>query len=585
MHARGKRRAAAGVVAAAVVVAGVVAAVVATSPGSSNHPSGSVGPHLPGRSRAGSPHPGGSPETPASPGTSQLAQRSASTTLTTEPASQLSAADLALLRQIAGRTWGFLSGPDLDPNTHLPRNNVLMAANASPTVATAPPGSRQDFTSPTEIGTWLTALVAARDLGLVQAGEAQSEASALLGELERLQKVDGFFLRWYDTSTGAAIKGPGGGAVANPVLSSVDNGWMAQGLLVASQAFPSLTGFASLLNDMQFQVFYDPAKDALYDSYTVGQGPSQATYNLAYGGPRIVDYLAIGSGKVPGSLWYGLQRTPPPGSAQRQEPQGQDVSYANPQDPAQSFNVFEGSYVYDRIRFVPTFAGSMYQALAPAMVYPEQVWSPNAFGLNDRNTALAQAAFGSDQHLPVWGWAPATTPGNPAGYAQYGAPALATKSGNIPDGAVTAYAAFEALPVVPQVAMANVEALLHSYPAMYTPNGFADSVDPSSGQIAGRYMAVSQATVLMALDNSIDDWKLTSYIEGSPFGTRLEPYLAQENFDIQGLGTSSAASGTNTASPSTTIPRANRRNPACAAQNGSYPSASCPHRRQGARKQ
>jgi Putative glucoamylase/Protein of unknown function (DUF3131) len=496
-------------------------------------------------SHRSSPPTGGLP----SPSTSPLAQQGASNALTLTPAAKLTATQLSQLRQIASHTWAFLSGPDLDPGTHLPRNNIDMAGPPSTTVTTAAPGSRQDYTSPTEIGTWLTALVAARDLGLISATQAQSEASALLDELERLRTADGFFLRWYNTSSGAAIQTPSGGNVTNPELSSVDNGWMAQGLLVASQAFPSLSGFAKLLGAMQFQIFYDSAKNALFNTYTVGQGPSKATYNLAYGGPRIVDYLAIGSGQVPGRLWYGLERTPPPDAPQRQQPEGQDVTYTDPQNPDHTYTVFEGSYVYDGIRFVPTFAGSMYQALAPAMVYPEQAWSPNAFGLNDRNTALAQAAFGADQGLRTWGWAPATTPNNLNGYAQYGAPPLSTKKGDIPDSAVTAYAAFEALPVVPQVAMGNIEALSNDYPGISTPDGFADSVDPVSGEIAARYMEVSQATVLMSLDNAINDWKLTDYVEGSSYGARLEPYLSQEDFHIQGAPPQSVQPTTGTGLP------------------------------------
>jgi hypothetical protein len=157
-------------------------------------------------------------------------------------------------------------------------------------------------------------------------------------------------------------------------------------------------------------------------------------------------------------------------------------------------------------------------------------------GLNDRNTALAQNAVGRDEHLPVWGWAPATTPNNPGGYAQFGAPPLATKKGTIPDSAVTPYAAFLALPVAPRQAMADITSLIKTYPGIYGQDGFADSVDTSTGQIAGRYMAVSQAVILMALDNTLNNYKLTTYAGASAYGARVAPYLEQENFHIQGLG-------------------------------------------------
>jgi hypothetical protein len=519
MNRSTRNRIIAGIAALVVVVAAVVVTVVVTN----NHPSHHAAPPPSTRPVGGAPP-------------SALQQIAATDTVVTAPASELTATQITLLRQIAARTWAFLSGPDLDPVTHLSQNNVQMSGPPSPTVGTAAPKQPQVYTSPTEIGLYLTSIVAARDLGLISTPQANSYAATELAALQHLRTADGMFLRWYSTTTGGSIVGASGTPTNTQFLSSVDNAWMAQGLLVASRAFPGLPGFATLLSAMKWGVFYDPAKNAMYNSYTVGKGPSPDTYNLAYGGPRIGDYMAIGSGGVPGSLWYGLLRTPRSPLAQRQAPQGQVDNYINPQNHQQNFNVFEGSYVHDQIRFVPTFAGSMFQALAPAMVFPEQTLSPNALGLNDRNTALVQNAVGDDLGLPVWGWAPATTPERANGYAQYGAPALATKKGFIPNSAVTPYAAFLALPVAPKQAMADIMSLIQTYPNIYGPNGFADSVNTSTGQIASRYMAVSQAIILMGLDNALDNYKLTTYAGNSSYGARLAPYLQQEHFHIQGLG-------------------------------------------------
>ena len=323
------------VVAVVVLVAAVVVTVVLANDNSGK--------------RQSSP-PTGPPLGNGSTSSNTLTEVAATPTLVTDPSVRLDAAQIALLRQVASRTWAFLSGPDLDPVTHLSRKNVRLSGQPSPSVGTAPPGAGEDFTSPTEIGLYLTSIVAARDLGLMSAAQAEGDAAAQLAELQRLQTADEFLLRWYSTSTGQAIQTPTGVPATTEVLSSVDDSWMAQGLLVASRAFPSLPGFASLLSAMQYPIFYDQAKNAMYNTYTVGLGPSTATYNLAYGGPRIGDYIAIGSGAVPGQLWYGLQRTPASSTGQRQAPEGVETTYVNPQDRQQSFDVFEGSYVYDQIR-------------------------------------------------------------------------------------------------------------------------------------------------------------------------------------------------------------------------------------------
>jgi hypothetical protein len=178
------------VVAVVVLVAAVVVTVVLATDNSGK--------------RQSSP-PTGPPLGNGSSSSNALTEVAATPTLVTDPASQLDAAQIALLRQVASRTWAFLSGPDLDPVTHLSRNNVRLSGPPSPSVGTAPPGAGQDFTSPTEIGLYLTSIVAARDLGLMSAAQAEGDAAAQLAELQRLQTADGFLLRWYSTSTGQAV--------------------------------------------------------------------------------------------------------------------------------------------------------------------------------------------------------------------------------------------------------------------------------------------------------------------------------------------------------------------------------------------
>jgi len=440
----------------------------------------------------------------------------------------LTAAQSTLLRQVATRTWDFLSGPDLDPTTHLPLASVPQ--NGRPTSGPQSQACRYDHTNPALIGTYLSSIVAAKDLGLASPAEAEADAAAVLGEIRKLPQDKGFLVDPCQTSdpTTTAARDP---RRHYQYVSTVDNGWLAQGLLVARDAFPRIApGFTALLDGMQWQVLYDRTRNVLYNGYRVDGHHSPYTYDNAYSGPRIAEYMAIGSGRVPGALWWGPHRTPPPDHTQRQDPKGNWVTYTDPQND-RPYRVFEGHYTYDGITFVPTFDGSLYQALAPDLVFPEQRLAPSSLGTNDRNTALAQAAYGLSVRAPIWGWGPATAPG-PLKYRNYGVPDLASDQGFVAHAVVAPYAAFLALPIIPAQAYSDIAKMLLTYPALYTRYGFLDSVDIQDGQIAARYMAASQMAILMSIDDAVDGGRLQTYVDGSSYEERLAPYMAMEKYSI-----------------------------------------------------
>jgi hypothetical protein len=125
-----------------------------------------------------------------------------------DPTAELTADQVVFLRQVAARTWDFLSGPDLDPATHLPLVSVR---------------------------TYLSAIVAARDLGVASPGQAEAAAAAALGGIETLPRNEGLLVDRCDTGSTTAP----GGRDPDGYVSTVDNGWLAQGLLVAERAFPT----------------------------------------------------------------------------------------------------------------------------------------------------------------------------------------------------------------------------------------------------------------------------------------------------------------------------------------------------------
>ncbi|MDO8689858.1 MAG: glucoamylase family protein [Dehalococcoidia bacterium] len=100
-------------------------------------------------------------------------------------------ADRQMLRRTARETWRYFDD-FVGPETNwLPPDNY----QETPRVELA------ERTSPTNIGLWLLATLAARDLGYITPDEVVARGRATLDTLERLERFEGHFLNWYHTGT------------------------------------------------------------------------------------------------------------------------------------------------------------------------------------------------------------------------------------------------------------------------------------------------------------------------------------------------------------------------------------------------
>ncbi len=379
----------------------------------------------------------------------------------------LTGAQRADLLGIARNTWKFYQA-DVDPTTHLPMDNLTFAGGS------ATPTTYGRYTSAANIGVYLWAVVAARDLGLVSRPQADSLVRATLTEVEHLKRYDGFLYQWYDTTNGDVIRNPGDidcSAETTPVfdncyfVSNVDNGWYASGLIVVRQAMPELRGLADqLIAPMNFGIFYDGRAEThcnvnpaisgnqptgqMYGGYYVGLPPDQGDnashyyHNGAfYSDPRISAYIGMGLHQMPGNVWWrswrelpppapfaDCQTTDPDFSWQGQWPMGGSwQAYTDPQS-GQRFNVWEGHYTYPGtdLKFIPTYSGGMFEGLMPNVVVPETSWGPKGFGLADQRTAEVQIKYATQQlHYPVWGMSPSSTADDTGDYGGYGVEGLA----------------------------------------------------------------------------------------------------------------------------------------------------------------
>jgi hypothetical protein len=96
--------------------------------------------------------------------------------------SVLNAAQRSSLLAIARDTWKFYA-TDVDPTTHLPLDNVTFAGGS------ATPTGYGRYTLAANIGMYLWAVVAAKDLGLITSAQANDLAGATLTEVAQLAGV------------------------------------------------------------------------------------------------------------------------------------------------------------------------------------------------------------------------------------------------------------------------------------------------------------------------------------------------------------------------------------------------------------
>jgi Putative glucoamylase/Protein of unknown function (DUF3131) len=484
----------------------------------------------------------------------------------------------ATLERYAAATWhSFVML--VEPRTGLPADNIGGSLR---------PRSRSAYTSPTNIGMYLWATLAARDLDLISEQEATARIDRTLRSVEQLERHEpsGQFYNWYDPATLEKLTRwpePPHNPV-HPFLSSVDNGWLASALLMVANAVPELHDRAwELASSMNFGCYYDqfakgPNPPGLIRGgfWRVDEAPPgtwpEGDYcsmgeTVAYTGhhygafntePRIASYLGIALGQIPAEHYYAGWRTFPDTcdwSWPEQKPIGQWRNYMG-------VDVFEGAYRYDDQLVVPTWGGSMFEALMPTLVVPEEEWGPQSWAVTHPLFVESQIEFGLDEAgYGYWGFSPASDPAG--GYREYGVDQIGMEpNGYTADagrltlvdlgwddgvpgedvcdrdptpitdygqGVVTPHAAFLALDFKPSEALADLAALEADFPGLYGRGGFKDSVNVATGQIADRYLALDQGMVIAAIANELLDDQLQDYLAVT-LRPALVPLMAVEQF-------------------------------------------------------
>ncbi len=414
--------------------------------------------------------------------------------------------DKDLLMKIARDTWKYFENA-ADKKSHLVVDHYKIGD--FPLAAA--------YTSPTNIAMDLLATVGARELGILNAAQAETRAKDILAVLKKLKAWKGFFFNFYETTRLAETR---------RFVSSVDSAWLAVALVVTRQAFPGdiAKDATAILDGFHFQEFLDPDTNQLRVGYDVEEDrPTPYHYGMLVTEARIASLYGIGKGDLSQDHWWYLYRTAPDAwDWQTQKPEGKMVE-------REGVSYFQGYYKEGGKKFVPSWGGSLFEFLMPTLVINEKKYAPKSLGENDKIVAELHRDFAlKDKKYPVWGISPASTAdGRRWRYEEYGVKRLGAKG--YPDrGVITPHVTFLALDAIPKDAIKNIRKLL-TFP-IYGEYGFYDSITFPSQRVNTQYLALDQGMIFVPIVNYLKKGVIQDYFHKDPVGKKIEKLLDQEKF-------------------------------------------------------
>ena len=424
----------------------------------------------------------------------------------------LPADDRAFLERLAQDTWRGIESFS-DRENGLPVDHVHFRQGS----VDGEQAQVGDYAGITSIGLHLVAIAAARELGFIPEERALELVRRALDTLGQLATFRGFYYNFYDTTSLEPT---------SHFVSFVDSAWLTVGLIVVRNAFPEVADVATpLVEQMDYEFFYDPTLDLMSHGYYVDPGwRSRYHYGVLFAESRVGSLIAIGKGEAPEKHWFTMIRTLPA------ECDWQELTPVSRRKKAlRGFEFMGGCYEWGGERYVPSWGGSMFEALMPRLVLDEGTWAPKSLGRNGEQHAKVQRLYAAEAlRIPVWGMSPSALPSwDGYTYGEHGVNALG--SWGYQPGIVTPHASALALAVTPAEATRNLRTLAELYDS-YGEFGFYDAVDPRSGAVAYDYVSLDQAMIFIALANTLRDGCIQKRFAADPIVQAALPVIADEDF-------------------------------------------------------
>ena len=402
-----------------------------------------------------------------------------------------------LLRRIANDTWGYFRDI-VDKETGLPLDHIKLS----------PETKIDGYTSPTNIGLYIVSIISAYDLGFIEKKEAVSKIRSILQTVEGMEKFNGWLYNWYELRP---LKR------TTDFISSLDCGWLIMGFIIARQVFPEISDLCTAIIDQHnFSFFYDDSVGHMRHGYdTKNKEYSPYHYGLLCTESRMLSLVAIGKGDVPREHYFRIYRVLP----------GEDMR--RKMRSYMGIDVFEGYYTYKDIKIVPSWGGSLFEFLMPALFVNEKEFAKRSIGTNDSLAVIVHIDYClNEKGYPVWGMSPCCAPDY--SYQEYGVSMIGEKKNGYPDGIITPYATFLALDFLPNEAIKNIINLLSYH--IYGEYGFYDSVNPTTGDVARIYLCLDQALILISLNSYLNNGIIRERFHRDPIGKGIEELISMEEF-------------------------------------------------------
>ncbi|HYC00713.1 MAG TPA: glucoamylase family protein [Candidatus Limnocylindrales bacterium] len=417
----------------------------------------------------------------------------------------------AFLRRTAEDTWrGLMALTDYESG--LPVDHVRFEGSPLPPLA----AHIGDYVNVTSIGLQLACIAAARAIDLIGTEAAQFEAAKILDTLGHLERHEGQFYNYYDTTSLEAT---------STFLSFVDTAWLVAGLIVTRQAFPELAPVVNeILDSIDLGYFYDRTTRQMSHGYYVNKGVlSVYTYGAFYTEARLGSLIAIGKGDAPVNHWYAMKRAMKPRCSDGNCPTTHELAYTARDGRTMRVTTFR----WQGRQYVPSWGGSMFEALMPRLVLDEERYAPRSLGPNGEAHAMIQQEYAREVlGFPVWGMSPSSTPSD-GRYGEFGVPVLG--SHGYAAGIVTPHAAALALAVAPDDAADNLMDMARRYD-IYGEYGFYDAVDPGNGQVGYSLLQLDQAMLFLSVANHLSQNAVPRLFAADPYIKPALALLGEERF-------------------------------------------------------
>jgi Putative glucoamylase len=273
----------------------------------------------------------------------------------------------------------------------------------------------------------------------------------------------------------------------------------------------------------------------------------------------MASYLGIAAGQIPAKHYWGPVRTFYNDNCDYSWTETKPVGGWQTYD---GIPVFEGAQPYRDVNVVPTWGGSMFEALMVPLLVPEEQWGPRSWGVNHPLYVRAQIEHGlKEAKYGYWGFSPSNNPDG--GYREYGVDPIGMEpNGYTSDqerttvdygfsdpsgvgycpgrepkplpasygrGVVTPHASFLALRYAPDAALDNLANLKRDF-AAYGWGGFYDAVEVKTGTVSNYYLALDQGMVMAALGNALRNDRLRAYFSQGAIEKAIRPLLQSEEF-------------------------------------------------------